>query len=124
MVQALYLSPMIPSYNLMETGNFFKNVLNFNSVLDTETYAVLQRNNLTVHLLRAGENIGQMEIYLEVDNVDELWNSIEKKLEGLKTKAPFDQDYGMREVHIEIPFTKTLLFIGQKNTDTDILDEL
>jgi catechol 2,3-dioxygenase-like lactoylglutathione lyase family enzyme len=114
--QALYLSPMIPSYNLKETANFFKSVLGFTPVLDTETYAVYQKNNLTIHILRAGEDIGQMEFYLEVDDVDSLWTSIKDKVEGLRVREPFDRDYGMREIHIEIPHTKTLLFIGQNKT--------
>jgi len=111
---ALWLSPMIPSFNIKETVRFFKDTLGFSSVLDSETYAVYQKNNLTVHILRAGENIGQMEVYLEVDNIDELWVSIKDKVMELKVRIPFDREYGMRELHIEIPHTKTLLFIGQQ----------
>jgi hypothetical protein len=107
---------MIPSFNLKETVSFFKEILDFTPVLDTETYAVFQKNNLTVHLLRAGEDIGQMEFYLEVDDVDNLWSSIKDKVAGLKVREPFDREYGMREIHIEIPHTKTLLFIGQDKT--------
>lgn len=113
MYQALYLSPMVPSYNLEGTASFFKDVLGFQSEMDTPTYAVLSKNGLTVHLLRAGEDIGQMEFYLEVDDIDGLWASIKDKLTGLKVRAPFDREYGMREVHLEEPHTKTLLFIGQ-----------
>ncbi len=114
--QALYLSPMIPSFNLKETVNFFKSVLDFTPIMDTETYAVYQKNNLTIHILRAGEHIGEMEFYLEVDNVDNVWASIKDKVKGLKVKEPFDREYGMREIHIEVPHTKTLLFIGQPQT--------
>lgn len=59
---------------------------------------------------------GQMEFYLEVDNVDEVWDSIKDRVEGLKVRPPFDREYQMREIHIEVPFTKTLLFIGQSIT--------
>lgn len=104
---------MIPSYNLKETGDFFISVLEFAPLMDTETYIILHKNNLTIHIIRAGAEIGQMEFYLEVDNVDHLWSSIKNKITGLKVKEPFDQEYGMREIHIEIPHTKTLLFIGQ-----------
>jgi hypothetical protein len=55
-----------------------------------------------------------MELYLEVDNVDALWSTIKDKVGGLKYKEPFDQEYGMREIHICIPHTNALLFIGQK----------
>jgi hypothetical protein len=102
---------MIPSFSLKKIVNFFKSVLDFTPILDTETYAVYQKNNLTIHILRAGENIGEMEFYLEVDNVDNVWASIKDKVKGLKVKEPFDREYGMREIHIEIPHTKTLLFI-------------
>jgi hypothetical protein len=51
-----------------------------------------------------------------VDNVDNVWASIKDKVKGLKVKEPFDREYGMREIHIEIPHTKTLLFIGQGKT--------
>lgn len=112
--KALYLSPMIPSYNLEETGKFFKDILSFTPHMETETYAIYHKDNLTVHLLRAGKDIGQMEFYLEVDDLDSLWNTIKDKLQGLKIREPFNQAYGMREVHISIPQTNTLLFIGQE----------
>lgn len=105
---------MIPSFNIEETTDFFKSVLGFSSVMHTDTYAVYQKDNLTIHILHAGENLGQMEFYLEVDNVDELWTTIKEKVKNLKTREPFDRDYGMREIHITIPQTNTLLFIGQE----------
>lgn len=112
--KALFLSPMIPSTNLTETANFFRDILDFSIDLDNEVYVVCQKDNLTIHLLRAGQEIGEMELYLEVDDVDTLWAAIKDKLTGLKFKAPFNQDYGMREIHICIPHTNALLFIGQK----------
>ncbi len=114
MYKALYLSPMIPSFNLAETGRFFKDVLGFSTAMDTDTYAIYHKDNLTVHLLRAGTDIGQMEFYLEVDDLDALWISIKDKVKDMKVREPFDQEYGMRELHIGIPQTNTLLFIGQE----------
>jgi hypothetical protein len=113
MYKAIYMSPMIPSFDLQITGIFFKDILNFEKVFDSGNYTIYEKNNLTVHILPAGENIGQMEFYLEVDDVDTFWDTIKDKILGLKVREPFNQDYGMREVHIEIPKTKTLLFIGQ-----------
>jgi catechol 2,3-dioxygenase-like lactoylglutathione lyase family enzyme len=114
MYKAKFLSPMVPSYDLKETVHFFKDTLGFSPVLDTETYAICQKDNLRIHVLRAGQDIGQMEFYLEVDNIDELWASIKDKVNGLKVKEPFNQEYGMREIHIAIPQSNTLLFIGQE----------
>lgn len=105
---------MIPSFDLKKTSDFFRDVLNFSVVMDTACYCIYEKNNLSVHILPAGENIGQMEFYMEVDDIDGIWNSIKSKVSNLKVKAPFNRDYGMREIHIEIPQTKTLLFIGQQ----------
>ena len=60
-----------------------------------------------------GSNIGEMEFYFEVDDIENLWANIKDKLDGMKVKEPFNQEYGMKEVHIIIPETKTLMFIGQ-----------
>ena len=108
---------MIPSFKIEETSRFFENILGFSTIMETLTYRIYHKDNLTIHILQAGKEIGQMEFYLEVDNVDLLWSEIKDKLIGLRVKAPFNQAYGMREIHIGIPETNTLLFIGavQKN---------
>ena len=114
MYRTLFISPMLPSYNLQETGSFFREVLGFAAFMDTPQYAIYQKDNLTIHLLPAGKDIGQMEFYMEVDDVDGLWASVKDKVQGLKVREPFDREYGMRELHIEVPQTNTLLFIGQE----------
>ncbi len=114
MYKALYLSPMIPSYNIAETALFFKNVFEFNTALDSKDYMILYKDNLTIHILHAGKRIGQMEFYIEVDNIDPLWDLIRHKIAEMKIpiREPFDRDYGMREFHIGIPHTKALMFVG------------
>ena len=114
MYKAKYLSPMIPSYNLEKTVSFFINLLDFKVGRDDKTYFILYKDNLTVHILRAGDDIGEMEFYLLVDNIEKVWNNMKDKLEGMKVKEPFDREYGMREIHVIIPETKTLMFIGQE----------
>ena len=113
-MKALYISPMIPSFDLKITGDFFKTILGFAPVMENKDYAIYIKDNLTIHILTAGEDIGQMEFYMQVTNIDELWNLIKDKMNGLKHREPFNQIYGMREIHIEIPKTKALLFIGQE----------
>jgi len=112
MYKALYLSPMIPSYNIRETSKFFKDVFSFTAAREEDGYAILYKDNQTIHLLNAGD-IGEMEFYLEVNDIDSLWETIKDKLDGIKTRAPFDREYGMREFHVIIPHTKTLMFVGQ-----------
>ena len=116
MYKALYLSPMIPSYHIGETTNFFRDLFGFSIARNEKNYAILFKDNLTIHILQAGTDIGEMEFYLEVDEIDSLWEAIAeraKKLAGIKVREPFDREYGMREFHIEVPYTRTLLFVGQ-----------
>jgi len=102
---------MIPSYNIKETVAFFTELLHFSIYMDGN-YAILLKDNLSIHILNAGEDIGEMEFYLSVDDVNAVWEEIKNKLDNIKVREPFDREYGMREIHIVIPQTKTLLFIG------------
>jgi hypothetical protein len=62
--------------------------LDFKIVRDEETYVILGKDNLTIHILHAGD-IGEMEFYLEVDDLESVWQKIKDKLEGIKVKPPF-----------------------------------
>jgi hypothetical protein len=114
MYKAKYLSPMIPSFNIEKTVSFFTDLLDFKIGRDDKTYFILYKDNLTVHIQRAGSDIGEMSFYLNVDDIEKVWSSIKDKLGDMKVRAPFDREYGMREIHIIIPETKTLMFIGQE----------
>lgn len=111
--KAKQLSPMIPSFDIPKTVSFFTDLLHFKIAKDEKTYVILYKDNSMVHILRAGEDIGEMEFYLEVDDVDQVWNQMRDKLSGITYREPFNRDYGMREIHVFIPQTKTLMFIGQ-----------
>jgi catechol 2,3-dioxygenase-like lactoylglutathione lyase family enzyme len=114
MYKAKHLSPIIPSYDIPKTVSFFTDLLDFKVGRDDKTYVILYKDNATVHVLRAGSDIGEMEFYFEVDDIAEVWGKMKDKLHGIKFKEPFDREYGMREVHVIIPETKTLMFIGQE----------
>ena len=114
MYTARFLSPMIPSYNLEKTVSFFVDLLHFKIERDDKTYFILYKDNLTLHIQRAGEHIGEMSFYLVVDDIEKVWDDMKDKLTDIKVREPFDQEYGMREIHIVVPETKTLMFIGQE----------
>ena len=58
-----------------------------------------------------------MEFYLEIDNIDELWGNIQNRIVGLKVKPLFKTDYGMKELHIEIPQTNAPRYVGEQITN-------
>lgn len=104
---------MIPSTDVRETVSFMKDVFQFEEVVNAVDYVILVKDELTIHILSAGPGIGEMEFYLEVDDIETLWKAIESKLSDIKHKGPFDREYGMREIHLEVPATNTLMFVGQ-----------
>lgn len=108
------VSPMIPSFAIRKTSTFLIEALGFSPTMDDAAYTILEKDGVILHLLPAGSDIGQMEFYLVVDNVDELWTSLRTHVGGLRFKEPFDRDYGMREIHLELPHTNTLMFVGQQ----------
>jgi catechol 2,3-dioxygenase-like lactoylglutathione lyase family enzyme len=113
MYQVISLSPMVPSYNIPETVRFFTELFGFEIARAEENYVILHKDRYLIHFLNAGSDIGEMEFYLQVDNVDDLWEAIKDRLKDIKIRAPFDREYGMREFHVIVPHTKALLFVGQ-----------
>ena len=106
------VTPHIPSKNMKESVSFMVEVFGFESISHSECYSELLAGNQVLGVIRADGEPNQQSIYLRVKNVDALWSKIKSKLEKAKPKAPFNQAYGMREIHVVIPATKTLLFIG------------
>ena len=113
MYKALYLCPMVPSSNLKETVAFFIELFEFKLYFDYGSYAIIYKDNLSLHISQSQEHLTEMEFYLEVDALDELWNAIKHRLPDTRVREPFNQNYGMREFHIELPHTKTIMFVGQ-----------
>lgn len=103
---------MIPSRDTIATTCFFEG-LGFSPKHFDSGYAICEKDGLTVHIQPMGEGVGEMSIYLEVDDVDGLFASAAPVLTGNRVKPPFDQPYGMREFHADIPHTNCLLFVGQ-----------
>ena len=106
--------PHIPSTDMVKTINFMVDVFRFKSSSQIETYSELRSGNNVLGVLSSQGEPNQQSIYLQVQDVDALWDSIEPKLKNTKTKPPFNQAYGMREFHVIIPATNTLLFVGSQ----------
>ena len=113
--KAIRLSPMVPSANIQETKSFLTKALGFEEAMVSPDYVILTKDNYDLHICPAGDNIGQMSIYLEVDNLESTWEVFKSELtDGIRVREPFERDYGMKEFHADIPKTNTLLFVGQR----------
>jgi hypothetical protein len=113
MYKPVALSPMVPSFNVEITRSFFIKHLNFELALNDPEYSIVKKNEFTIHIMKAGNNISEMSFYLEVENLKNLIPKFQMLKSQTKTKGPIHQPYGMTEYHIIVPETKTLLFVGQ-----------
>ena len=114
MYKALYLSPMVPSSDVKGTVSFFADLFHFKIGLDDPTYSIVYKDNLTIHISRSDSHLNELEFYLEVDNLDEVWEFLKSTEKNFKVNGPINQEYGMRELHIQVPFTKSVMFVGQE----------
>ena len=106
------VTPHIPSKNMKESISFMVEAFGFESLNYSEFYSELHSGNQILGIIQTQGEPNEQSIYLRVKDVDALWLKIKSKLEKAKPKAPFNQEYNMREIHVVIPGTNTLLFIG------------
>ncbi len=112
------ISPMLCVSDLERFVAFYRDVLLFDVLMNSSRYAIIERDGATIHLHPADEEVlsrlrGQIEIYIEVDDLDALWEHVSRFRGGKwRIREPFTQAYGMREFHIDDPDGCTV-FIGQ-----------
>jgi hypothetical protein len=106
------ITPHIPSKNMKESIDFMVETFGFESYNYSDVYSELVSDNNVLGIIQAHGEPNEQSIYLRVNDVDTLWLEIKGNLEKTKHRAPFNQEYGMREIHVVIPETNTLLFIG------------
>ncbi len=116
MYQVTRLSPMLPSRDIAITRDFFCDVLKFSAVINAEEYCVVAMGDYEIHIQKASGEISQMSFYMTVDNLDSVWSLFQGNTDDLNIRPPFTQPYGMRELHVVVPETEALMFIGQKTS--------
>ncbi|WP_370400282.1 VOC family protein [Sulfitobacter sp. JB4-11] len=119
-MKALRSTPCLPVADIPAAEAFLRNCLGFDVLHQEERSVLLQRDAATVRLIHAPPDADmddparQLVIYIDVDAVDAFGNAYAPALEALPAghfKAPFNQPYGQREMHvIHGPF---LFILGQ-----------
>ncbi len=115
MPKFLEINPIVPVKDVLVSADFFEKVLGFDVEYKAEHFGLVRRDNAGLRLLRAGDKVGQQACYIVVDDVDALYAELKPeldKLPGRRVRPPFDQDYGMRELHV-VDLDKLLIFFGQ-----------
>ena len=115
------IAPIVPVSNVARTVAFFTDTLGFEARTQDEDFALVARQGAGVSLVRATDEQAleatrtNISAYIWVEDLDGLWAELEAKLTPLgdqRVRAPFVQDYGMREFHVKDP-DGFLLFFGE-----------
>lgn len=121
MARLVQVTPFVPCTNLAAQIAFYRDRLGFEVGFQAESYAFLRRDGAAVRLIEVDDTVDlhhperQQSFYIDVDDIDALWQDLGPRLSDLpegRVRAPFDQDYGQREVHV-IDEDCTLIFFGQ-----------
>jgi catechol 2,3-dioxygenase-like lactoylglutathione lyase family enzyme len=111
------ISPMLAVSDIDETLAFYRDVLGFSQAMKSDAYLIMEREGQTVHFQKAAsEDVmncvrGHAEIYIEVSNIEPLWQHVKTYKGRYRIRDLFDQPYGMTEFHIQDP-NECLVFVG------------
>jgi catechol 2,3-dioxygenase-like lactoylglutathione lyase family enzyme len=112
------ISPMLAAADMEQTLAFYQDVLGFKPAMKSPDYSIIERDGQTIHFMKAAsEEVmkcvrGHTEIYIEVSNIDLLWEHVKTFKDRYRVRDLFDRDYGMTEFHVEDP-NGCLVFVGQ-----------
>ena len=113
------ISPMLAVADMDETLDLYKSVLGFNAVMKSDEYSIVEKDGSTIHFMKAADESvlaavrGHTEIYIEVDEIEPIWERVKPFKEQYKITELSDRDYGMTEFHINDP-NGCLIFVGQE----------
>ena len=111
------VSPMLAVAGMADTLAFYHDVLGFVPTVQTDGYAIVERDGQTIHFMKADSDEvmshvrGHTEIYIEVSDIAPLWEHVKTFKDRYRIRDLFERDYGMTEFHIEDP-NGCLVFVG------------
>ncbi|MFM7186856.1 MAG: VOC family protein [Armatimonadota bacterium] len=105
----LSVAPMLNVADSIAEVTFFRDVLGFVNVHDEPGYAVMQRDGTNIHIAETNDAEvlshvkGRMQIYVQTDDIDALWERAKPFSSTYRTRDLFEREYGMTEFHMETP---------------------
>jgi predicted enzyme related to lactoylglutathione lyase len=112
------ISPMLAAADMEETLAFYHDVLGFTATLKSPEYSIIERDGLTIHVMKAAsEEVTRCvqdhtEIYIEVSDIASLWEHVKTFKDRYRMRDLFEREYGMTEFHISDP-SSCLIFVGE-----------
>ncbi|KEJ89393.1 bleomycin resistance protein [Sulfitobacter donghicola] len=115
------ITPFIPCTILEKQIEFYRDVLGFEVGFQADNYAFMRRGQVAVRLVEVSPHVDlshperEVSFYIDVRGIDALYASMKPALDKLpdgRVRAPFNQEYGQREMHIADEDC-TLVFFGE-----------
>ena len=109
---------MLAVADMQQSIEFYRDILGFRVEMESAEYSIVGRDGATIHLVKAASDEvmacvrGHTEIYIEVDDLSEMWAVVEPLKDRFKIRGLIEQPYGMTEFHIGDP-NDCLVFVGQ-----------
>ena len=103
------VAPMLNVADIIAEVTFFRDVLGFTDLMGEGGYSVMHRDGTEIHIAENHDEEvlshvkGRMQIYVQTDDIDALWEHAQAFSETYRTRALFEREYGMTEVHMETP---------------------
>jgi uncharacterized glyoxalase superfamily protein PhnB len=104
MMEIQALTPMLRSWDLHATIEFYKEVLGFACDSQTESWASLRRDRVGLMVSAPNYHLEESapsftgSLYFRIDNVDEFWSALKDRVKVCYAIETFS--YGMREFAI------------------------
>ena len=124
MTRLTRITPFVPCTDMERQIHFYTGVLMFEPTFVVDDYAFLKWQDIAVRLIQCpprqdGEAVGhEHSYYIDVEDVDALYDTLKSRLGDLppdRVRAPFNQHYGQRELHV-LDADGSLIFFGQAIT--------
>ena len=105
----LSVAPMLNVADIIAEVTFFRDVLGFTDLMGEGGYSVMHRDGTEIHIAENHDEEvlshvkGRMQIYVQTDDIDALWEHAQPFSETYRMRARFEREYGMTEFHIHTP---------------------
>ena len=103
------VAPMLNVADIIAEVTFFRDVLGFTDLMGEGGYSVMHRDGAEIHIAENHDEEvlshvnGRMQIYVQTDDIDALWEHAQAFSETYRTRTLFEREYGMTEFHMQTP---------------------
>lgn len=118
------VTPVIPCTSLKTQIVFYRAVLGFRLIFETDDYAFMRRDRVSIRLqqVKPGVDLGtpdrQQSFYVDVKGLDALYENLKLELGSLpkgRVRPPFKHAMGQQEFHVRDEDCTTVIF-GETET--------